>query len=268
MNNETLYNETNYHEKLSITDKMAGVFTEPSKTFERISNENPSFINWLIPILSLIICSALMSFLILKNPVIKYQAVEKQMERIEVSVAGAVEAGQMTQEQADAQLEDIRTRVEQQVESGAISNSIAIVVVTFVMFFVIAGVLFLLAKFLLKGDGNYSSAMTAYGLAYYILVVQVIIMLIYSLATDSLISATSVAYFLGTDTKTITGFLLNKIDPFTIWFYAVVSIGLAKLFKSTTTGKYFIAVFGLWLGFSTLFFIAAQQLPLLQMFIQ
>jgi preprotein translocase subunit YajC len=268
MSTESLYHENETSESLSFTDKMVGVFTEPSKTLEHLSNENPSFLNWLIPILSLIICAAVMSFLMMKNPIIMDQAVEKQMERIEVSIEAAVEAGQITQEQADTQLEDIRTRIEEQIESGTVSSTVAIVVVTFVMFFIISGVFYLVARFLLKGDGNYSSAMTAYGIAYYILVLQVIVMLIYSLSTDSLIDSTSVAYFIGADTKTFTGFLLNKLDPFTIWFYAIVSIAFAKMFKSVSLGKYFISVFGLWLGFSILFFLLAQQLPLLQMFIQ
>jgi uncharacterized membrane protein len=268
MNTPNDINNFEETEQLTITDKMIGVFSEPLKMYAQLANEKPSFTNWLIPLLALIVCAGLMSFLMMRNPVIKDQAIEKQMDRIEISINNAVKAGQMTQEQADAQLEDIRGRVEEQVENGVLTSIIAIFVISFVMFFIVSGVFFLLARFLLKGEGTYSDAAAAYGLAYYILVLQVIVMVIYALTTDSLIDSTSVAYFLDADTKTFAGFLLNKVDPFTIWFYAIVSIGLSRLFKSNSLGKYFASVFGLWLGFSLLFFFAAQQLPLLQMFIQ
>ncbi len=268
MNTETTYQEITNEEKQSFTDKMTGVITEPSKMFAQLAEEKPTFLNWLFPILTLIIAAGVMSYLTMQNPVIRDQAILKQMERIEVSMNNAVEAGQITREQADAQMESIREQIEQQIESGTVTSAIAIFVITFVMFFIVAGILFLLARFALKGEGSYSSAMSAYGLSYFILALQVILMLIYSLATDQLINATSVAYFFDADIKTLSGYLLNKIDPFTIWFYSVVSIGMAKMFKSKTVGKYFAAVFGLWIGFSLLFFLAAQQFPLLQMFIQ
>ncbi|MCJ7552610.1 MAG: hypothetical protein MUO34_01890, partial [Ignavibacteriaceae bacterium] len=62
---------------------------------------------------------------------------------------------------------------------------------------------------------------------------------------------------------TLAGFFLAKIDPISIWAYAVLSIGLAKLFKSDDVKKYYLVVFGLWIIGSLLFFYVAQAVPFL-----
>ena len=164
--------------------------------------------------------------------------------------------------------EKYREQIEEQVDTGTLLNIAVIFVFTFLMFFIVAAVFFLLAKFLLKGDGNYSAAMSAYGPAYYILILQVIVMLIYALATDSLITGTSVAYFLKLNSKEFGGYLLSKADPFSIWFYSIAGIGLAKMFNSDKTGKYLLTIISTWICFSILFFFAAKQFPLFQMLIQ
>ena len=106
------------------------------------------------------------------------------------------------------------------------------VIFIFGSFFIIALVYWLVAKFVLKGEGNYAGTMVAFGLPYYISIIQVIVMVILALSMNKFFQGTSVASFIDSDTSTITGFLLSKLDIFSIWFYAAVSIGLAKMFKS------------------------------------
>ena len=40
--------------------------------------------------------------------------------------------------------------------------------------------------------------------------------------------------------KEFSGFILSKVNPFSIWFYSVFGIGLAKLFNSDNVKKYVI----------------------------
>jgi hypothetical protein len=68
---------------------------------------------------------------------------------------------------------------------------------------------------------------------------------------------------MGVDKATILGWLLAKLDPFSIWAYFVLSIGLAKMFKSQATGKYFIMVFGLWIVGGLLVWYVAKAVPFL-----
>jgi hypothetical protein len=83
-----------------------------------------------------------------------------------------------------------------------------------------------------------------------------------------MIMDTSLASVMGSDKNTITGFLLAKIDPISIWSYIILAIGLAKMFKSELTGKYYAVVFGIWLIGMFVLFQLAQAMPFLQNFIQ
>ena len=253
---------------ITFSDKIIGVITEPFQFYERLAIIKPRYINWLAPILILIAMSSVTNYLMMSNPVIVNQAVERQMAAVEASLNNAVTSGQLTRDAADAQLDKIRESVEAQIGSGVLINLAAIFVMTFVLFFITTGVYFLITKFVLKGDGNYSTMLSAYGSTYYILILQIIVMLIYALATDNLISSTSLAYFTGMDSKEFGGYLMSKVDPFSVWFHLIVGIAIAKMFKSANTVKYILSVFGLWIGFSLLFFWAARQFPILQMFIQ
>ena len=252
--------------ELNHTDKLVGVFTEPGTMFGKTSKFPPKAIDWLIPIVLLIVVAALSNILMMSNPKIKYDVVEKQMARFEEDFQEQVKKGEMTQEQADERLDQMREQMEQFGGVGMILQIVGIVAVTFILFFIISGVFFLTAKFGLKGDGTYSSSMVAYGLPYYISVIQVIIMVILALSMDKFFASTSIAQFVDIDTKTFGGFLLGKLDIFSIWFYAIVSIGYAKMFKSASYGKYFAMIFGWWLGFSILMFFAAQAIPFLKYF--
>jgi hypothetical protein len=81
-----------------------------------------------------------------------------------------------------------------------------------------------------------------------------------------LLGDVSIASFTGADKATIAGFILGKLDIFSIWIYAVLSIGLAKMFKSETVGKYYIMVFGLWIIGGLIIFALGQALPFLRGF--
>lgn len=248
--------------ELSHTDKIVGIFTDPSTTFANVAKFPLRTIDWLLPFLILLAFVAVSQLVVSSNPEIAYQIKQKQMEGVQKSFADAVEKGQMTQEQADKQMET----VEEQMESmsggiGKVIQTVSIFIVGFIFFFVICGVYFLLSKFALKGDGTYVSAMVATGLTSYISMIQVLVSAILALVMGRLVSDTSVASLMNSDKTTIVGFLLGKIDVISIWAYAVLAIGLAKLFKSQTTGKYYILVFGLWLIWGLFVFVLIKAVP-------
>ena len=250
--------------EMSHTDKLVGVFSEPDATFSKMSKFPPKTADWVIPILIVIVVAILSQFLMMNNPTIKAAIVEKQMAATEKSLNESVAKGKMTQAQADQQLESIRDQMEQ---SGGAIRMVGIFVGipfgVFLYFFIVSGVFLILAKFILKGEGTYKEAMVAYGLPHYILAIQAIVMVIAALAMNKLITGTSVADFIGTEKNTIAGFILGKLDVFSIWFYIVFSIGLAKMFKSNNTQKYIIGVVAVWLGFGLLFFALAKAVPFL-----
>ncbi|HOI29218.1 MAG TPA: YIP1 family protein [Melioribacteraceae bacterium] len=252
--------------ELSHTDKLVGVFSEPGNTFTKMSKFGAKTSDWIIPILVVIVVAILSNIVMMSNPVIKLSIMEKQMAQIEKQFDEAVASGQLTEAQKEEQMEVVRERMDQGMAANMIFTILGIVIFSFISFFVVSGVFYLFAKFLLKGSGVYRDAMSAYGLPMYVVVIQVIVMVIVALVMNKFFASLSVAEFLDADKTTIAGFLLNKLDIFSIWFYSIVSIGFAKMFKSEETGKYFAMIFGIWIGFGLIMFLLAKALPFLQWF--
>ncbi|MBM4171319.1 MAG: hypothetical protein FJ214_05555 [Ignavibacteria bacterium] len=252
--------------EMSHTDKLVGIFSEPGNTFSKIATTGPKTSDWIFPLLVVIVVAILSNIIMMSNPVIKHSIMEKQMAQIEKNLDDAVKSGQMTETQKEQQMEAIRDQMDQGMAANLIFSIIGIVIFSFISFFVVSGVFFLFSKFVLKGSGSYKDAMSAYGLPMYIVVIQVIVMVILALVTDKFFSAVSLAEFMDSDKSTIAGFLLSKVDIFSIWFYAIIGIGFAKMFKSENTGKYFIMVYGVWIGFGLLMFFLAKALPFLRWF--
>ena len=245
---ETSQPEINPEDELNHSDKMMGVFSEPSATFEKIAKFPPRTMDWLLPVIVFLIVAIASSFLIMQNPEIKLQLgemLDKRMDKVEKQMEEKVKSGDMTEADKEKAMEQARKGME--FMTGPTMRSVTVVVWTFIGFFVMVLIYFLLAKFALKGDGTFSGTMVARGLPFYILVVQVIVVAILSIVMQKLLIDSSLASFLGTERDTMAGYLLSRIDPFAIWFYAVVGVGLAKMFKSDSVTKYVVMVFAVWI---------------------
>jgi hypothetical protein len=251
--------------ELSHSDKMIGVFAEPAKTFSITSKFPTRNKDWVIPILILFLVAALIRILAMTNKEVYFEAKKQGIERIEKMV----ENGTLTKEQGDEAI----NRIDQQMEfmKGPIGWVITIattLIFGFIVIFIIVGIYYLLIRFVLKGEGTFASALVANGLTIYINILQIIIAGILTMLLGKMIMDTSLASIMGTDKNTITGWLLAKVDPISIWAYIVLAIGFAKMFKSESTGKYYALVFGVWLIGMFILFQLAQAVPFLQNFIQ
>lgn len=253
--------------QLSHMDKLAGVFTEPASTFERMSKEGPKATDWLIPVLLAIIIGIAGYVVMMNNPQIKYQAVEKGLEQVQKSLDEAVEKGQITREQADQQLEATRQFMESG-STGMIIQAVSIFFITIIIFFVVVTVLYVFAGPILGGQGSYGGALSAYGLPNYVLIIHSIVIVVVSLSLGKMVTSISISTFAGMDNTTLVGFILHKLDPFTLWFWGLVGIGLAKLFKSENTVKYVLATYGLWFGFFIIIFFLSKQISFLENFLR
>ncbi|MBU0474478.1 MAG: YIP1 family protein [Bacteroidetes bacterium] len=264
LNNNQL-NEDEFFEdnELSHTNKIVGLFSEPSKTFRKIAQTPSKIIDWLVPLLVFIIVSSISIIVMQTNPQIKYSSMEKQTVAIEKKLDVIVESGQITREQADIQLEMIRKRMEDGGLTILIPQIIGFVFFTSISFFIISGFFLLISKFVLKSDGQYGDSLVAYGLPFYILVLQVILQLVIAMLMSKMITDLSVTTFLDLDKTKFIGFLLSKLDLFSIWFYVVVGIAFSKMFRSENTLKYIGIIVCLWLGISFLSFFLSNEIPFL-----
>ncbi|MCB0751414.1 MAG: hypothetical protein KDC52_08070, partial [Ignavibacteriae bacterium] len=68
-------------EELGVTDKIVGVLTEPSDLFQKLSNLPVKTMDWVLPLLLLIVAVIAMQFITSSNPEIKANMIEQQMER-------------------------------------------------------------------------------------------------------------------------------------------------------------------------------------------
>jgi hypothetical protein len=265
--NETINTSEQTQEtgELSHSDKMIGVFTEPARMFSITSKFSAKHKDWVIPVLIFFIVVALIRIIAMTNKEVYFEAKKQGINRIEKMVEG----GTMTREQGDEAI----NAIDQQLEfmNGPVGWVITIattIIFGLIIIFIIVGIYYLFIKFLFKGEGTFTTALVATGLTTYISILQIILAGILTMTLGKMIMDTSLASLMGSDKTTLTGWLLAKIDPISIWAYIILAIGFAKMFKSESTSKYYALVFGLWLIGGFILFQLSQAIPFLQAFIQ
>ncbi|MDY0083717.1 MAG: YIP1 family protein, partial [Ignavibacteriaceae bacterium] len=244
----------------SHTDKIVGVISEPQNLFSKLVFFPTKATDWILPLLALIIVGIFSTFIYMSNPDIKYEMQQQQQKAMREQFDKMVESGQMTREQADEQLDKTMAMFSNNTMMQLFS-AIGIFVMMLLWFFVCTTIAFLVAKFALKGDGTYSHAMTAMGLPLYISVLQGIILVIAGLLMGKVLTGINPAVLLDMDVKTVPGFLLSRLDVFSIWFYAVIGIAFAKMFKSNDVKKYVITSLAVWLVFMSIIFGLSKAVP-------
>lgn len=260
--------DVSLEEELSHSDKMIGIFTEPAKTFENVSKFPPRTKDWILPLIILLALVSITQIILMQNSEIKFQAKQKQMVKIQEQFDAAVEKGQMTREQANQQMD----RISDQIDQGTgpvrlIIQTVSIFIVGFIIFLIFSAIHLMLSKLVLKGEGSYSSALVSNGLAAYIGMLHVIIAAVLSLAFSRLMNDVNVATLIQADKFSIVGFILGKLDVFSIWAYIVIGIGLSKMFKASSSMKYIVMVFCVWIIIDIIFYLLATVVPFLQFFI-
>jgi len=248
---------------LSHSDKAVGIITEPDNTYTETAKYPPKTIDWLLPFSLLLLFIAISTVLMMSNTNISYEIKQKQMQAIEKRFDDMVKAGQMTRQEADQQLDRIQEGMDMAGPITLIITVVSIFAGGFIIFFIVTGIYYFFSKFVLKGNGTYSSALVANGLTSYIGIIHVLAATILAFVFGRLIKDLSVASLMNTDTASFGGFLLGKIDIISIWAYIVLGIGLARMFKSQSTGKYIILSLGVWFIGSLLIFALTKFVPFL-----
>ncbi len=258
--------EGNSEAELSHSDKMIGIFSEPAKTYESISRFPLRTIDWILPVVILFAVIVVTQFLLMSNKEIHFQIVEKQMSKMQQNFDKMVAEGKISRDQADQQLSSIQDRMQNYGPVQMIFTVVGVFIGGFIVFFIMCGIYYLFAKFVLKGEGDYNSVLIASGMVSYIVVIQIILSTILAFLFGRMLGDTSVAAFLDSDRATFIGFILSKLDVVSIWAYIVLAIGLAKMFKSKNTGAYAAVVFGIWIIGGFLLFLLTNAVPFLGFF--
>jgi hypothetical protein len=256
---ETFDKEIQEEPELGHSDKIIGLFSEPTKTFEKMSQYSPKTVDWLLPITLLLIIVILSRVIIMNNPDLAFQVKQQQRESMEKSLNTAVEKKQITEEQKEERLNQGLESMNKPIFQFL--GYVGIIIGGFIVFFIISGVYFLFVKFAFKGEGTYATALVANGMTSYIGIIQIILATLLSYILGRLVNDVSLASLMNSDKATITGYILSKLDVILIWSFIILSIAYSKLFKSQSTGKYYSMVFGIWIIWGMFSFWLGKIVP-------
>lgn len=254
-------------QELSHSDKLVGIFSEPGNTFASIAKFPIRTIDWLLPVLAMFAVVIISQIIMMGNPQIKAEMKQKQMDAVEKRLQEQVDEGALTKQQAEEQQQTIEDQMDKM--SGAVGmvlTAVSILVLGFFAYLIIAGFYFLIIKFIFKADGTYKHVLVTTGLTSYIGIISMVLVTIFALVTGKMSRDVSVATLFSVDTKTFVGFLLAKIDVFSIWMYYVVALGMTKLFNAGDSKKYYYFVFGTWIVWGLIVFFLMKSVPFLQNF--
>lgn len=248
-------------EELGLTDKIVGVLSSPAATFSSVAAFPLKTIDWLLPFSILLILIIGSNFVKTSNPAIAAEIQDQQRQRVYKMLDEQKKEGKLTTEQVNEQKE----RLDDQLKNMnspiyLIIQGVSIFVGAFLIFFIICGIYFLIAKFGFKDNATYQGVMVANGLVAVISMIQVLITTILSMAMNKFIPDTSINSFMAID-RTSPLYFAGIVDPFKIWSYAVIAIAMSKLFKAEDAKKYYFMVFGIWIGWEVLFFILRKFVP-------
>jgi hypothetical protein len=230
-------------EEMSMTDKFINVISAPGDLFAYVAREGKKSANYTIPLLVSIVMSVIFMLVVFSQQSIKDE-MGAQQER---AMQQRVEQGKITQEQADA------ARERMPAPGGAIFlvfGSIGVIVVTLVLFFGTSLVYWLAGKYAFKSPAPYSKVVEVVGLTSYIMVIGSILTMIIVVAMGSINAGPHLGLLVGGafDPLNKTHKLLASINLVTLWYLAVVAIGLSKIF-SIPQMKAYITVGILWVLF-------------------
>lgn len=228
-------------EPMSFMDKAAGIFYEPTNVFQSVRKSGVKFADWFMPVLLVAILSGATVYVHFSMPELRYQSIQMMEQGIDKSVA----EGKMSADQA----QQAKQRMESGSSTFAIFGVVGAVVVNFIIFFILAGVWFLVGKFALKGEMSYVHSMGIVGLSNWIVAVGLIIGIVLSVVTARLDGGLNLGMLASMDFQSKSYLLLAKLDLFTLWSLFAVTAGLAVL-----AGKKILQsaiwVYGIWVIWS------------------
>jgi len=221
---------------MSFMDKAAGVFYEPSRVFESLKS-GVKTVDWLVPVLLLAILASISTYVRFTSPDLRFQMMEQQEQRFDHMVA----QGKMTADQA----QQAKDRMNSGSPAFAGIGMFGAFVVTFIIFFIAAGVWLLIGKFALKGTMTYSQTMGMAGIASWIMIVGVIVATALSVLLSRLDGGLNLGMLTQMNAESKVYTLMRNVDLFTLWNLAVTSIGLGVL-ASKKGAMPAIYVYGTW----------------------
>lgn len=228
------------YEQLSNADAMSGIFTEPGETYETIAN-TPKKNYWIFPVLITVVIGLISTFLFMQDAELVSKTMEKQKEKMREKFQESVKQGKMTQEDSEKAMESMNPKgmmFKVFGFGGAIIGPFVILL--------LLSVFYLIALKIMKAQFDFMNILNVVGLAMLISGIGNIIAVVISILKGNLTSVGPGLLFSEESAGQKVYAMLTKIDLFSIWFYAVIAIGLSKIAR-VSIAKTAAVVFGLWI---------------------
>ena len=231
-------------ERMSWTDKIAGVFSAPGALFDNVRRSPATNSNWVVPTVILAIVGAILGFVVMSNPSIADQIKRMATEQMEQRLQKAVAEGKMTAEQAEKAREQGESFTATGIKISAVA---APLILPFFSLFAWSLVYWLLGKGVMKAGSPYLKVAEVYGLTNFIALLGGIVTAIMIIGMDKYSASPSAVLFVGEFSASNSWHkLAATFNVFSLWQLATAGIGLARIFERETT-KVLVLVFAIWI---------------------
>lgn len=232
--------------EMSLSDKFVGMLSSPSEIYQQISPAEPKNSNWGIPTLFTLFMMLVFMFVVFNQAPIQDQMQDNQMKAMQQQVA----EGKMTQEQMD---QAVGFMPKPGSPMWMIFGSVMVVIFVFLSLFGFSLVYWLIGKVAFKSAVPYMKVCEVYGLSMYIAAVSSLIGMVFVVAMGSIYAGANLSMLVGdVDPLNKTHMFLSSVNLFTIWQYAVIGIGLSKVWSVSSAKGISVGV-GVWLFWTVLF---------------
>ena len=224
----------------SLISRLTNVFVGPGEVFDEVKVSEPNTMNWLVPSILACVMGIIFSVVIFSQETILHD----MREAAEKPIQKNVETGKMTQQQADQAVEMVEKFMSPTIMT--ISGSVGSVVFTFVGLFFFALLFWLMGKFVFKAQFGYMQAVEVNGLASMISVLGALITMLVVMMKGNLLFTPGPSLLISQfDPASKTHLMLAACNLATVWWIAVVAVGLARLSGVSFT-KAAAWLFGIW----------------------
>lgn len=209
---------------MSLAARLINIFVAPGEVFDDIKAGTPKPANWLTPLVVSMLIGIVASFIMFSQP----SLLQRLREERDKAIQKAVDSGSMTQQVADKQtelLDKIYTPTVMKV-----LGTLQAILGSAIYVFLIAGFLWLLGTFILKGRVSYMQIVEMVATTMLIAVLGGVLKLLLIIIYGNLaVNAGPILLISKFDPKNTVHVLLAGIDVTELWNVGVLSLGLAKL---------------------------------------
>jgi hypothetical protein len=231
---------------MSLGARLASVFSAPGELFSNVARQPFSPANWLVPCTLVGLLSLIVILVLFSQPAILAQIQEMQTYELE----RRVNAGVMTQEQADQAVEGMKSDLAMTVMR--VAGSIGGFITAFIRPFWWGLLGWLVARLIFHERLGFMRAVEVASLASLVEGLAAVIGLFLALGRGSLFAGPHMGFFIEDfDVRNRAHLAIGALNPFNLWQLALLALGIAKMIRRPFLSVG-LALFVVWLVYKGL----------------